>query len=80
MILNDDLKLQIYAGTSWDEYKKALDIAKADERVIDIKEVGEMETTDFGGDRMFAYVFVMTAPNGFMSELCEKMGVQSRPF
>lgn len=80
MFLNNDLKLQIYAGTSWDEYKEALEIAQSDERVIDIKEVGEMETTDWGGDRIFAYVFVMTAPNGFMNELCTKMGVLSRPF
>lgn len=79
MSLNEDLKLQIYAGTSWDEYNGALKIAQEDERVIDIKEVGEIETTDWAGDRMFAYVFVMTAPNGFMNELCEKMGVLSKP-
>ena len=80
MNLTKDLKLQIYAGTSWDEYKEALEIAQKDGRVIDIKEVGEMESTDWGGDRIFTYVFVMTAPNGFMNELCEKMGVLSRPF
>jgi len=80
MDLTNDLKLQIYAGTSWDEYNRALEIAQDDDRVIDIKEVGEMETTDWAGDRMFAYVFVMTAPNGFMTELCNEMGVGSRPF
>lgn len=80
MDLTNDLKLQIYAGISWDEYNRALKIAQGDDRVIDIKEVGEMETTDWAGDRMFAYVFVMTAPNGFMDELCKEMGVLSRPF
>ena len=73
MDLNKDLKLQIYAGASWDEYNKALGIAQKDDRVTEIKEVGEMETSNWDGDRMFAYVFVMTAPNGFMNELCTKM-------
>lgn len=73
----EDVKLQFYMAADWSEYKKALEIAQKDERVIDIKEVGEMETTDWGGDRMFAYVFVMSAPNGFMEELCKLMKVEA---
>lgn len=72
-----DVKLQFYMASDWSEYKRALEIAQNDERVIDIKEVGEMETTDWGGDRIFAYVFVMSAPNGFMRELCDFMKVKT---
>jgi len=71
----EDVKLQFYMAADWDEYKRALEIAQNDERVIDIKEVGEMETTNWDGDRMFAYVFVMPAPNGFMTELTKQMKV-----
>ncbi len=77
MSFNNDLKLQFYMSSDWSEYERALEIAQSDERVIDIKEVGEMETTDWGGDRMFAYVFVMSAPNEFMKELCKLMKVKT---
>ena len=73
----EDVKLQFYMAADWDEYKRALKIAQEDERVIDIKEVGEMETTNWDGDRMFVYVFVMSAPNGFMRELCDFMKVKT---
>lgn len=77
MMSFEDVKLQFYMASDWSEYKRALEIAQKDERVIDIKEVGEMETTNWDGERMFAYVFVMSAPNEFMRELCDFMKVKS---
>lgn len=71
----DAKKIQFYMAKDWDEYKKALEIAQGDERVTDIKEVGEMETTNWSGNDMFAYIFVMTAPNSFMKELTKLMNV-----
>lgn len=71
----DAKKIQFYMANDWDEYKRALEIAQGDDRVTDIKEVGEMETTNWAGDEMFAYIFVMTAPNSFMKELTEIMDV-----
>ena len=71
----DAKKIQFYMAGDWDEYERALKIAQDDERVTDIKEVGEMLTTDWIGNEMFAYIFVMTAPNSFMKELTELMEV-----
>lgn len=68
-------KVQIYMAADWNEYERALSICQEDERVIDIKEVGEMATTNWNGEDMFAYIFVMTAPNGFMAELTKQMSV-----
>lgn len=66
-------KIQYYMAADWDEYKRALEIAQSDERVADIKEVGEMECTNWYDEEMFAYIFVMSAPNDFMVELCNQM-------
>ena len=74
----DTNKVQLYLAKDWDEYERALKIVQEDDRVIDIREVGEMETTDWKGDDMFAYIFVFTAPNSYMSELTKLMNVPMR--
>lgn len=74
----DTNKVQLYLAKDWDEYERALKIAQEDDRVIDIKEVGEMETTDWNGERMFAYIFALTAPSSYMSELTKLMNVPMR--
>ena len=74
----DTNKVQLYLAKDWNEYERALKIVQEDDRVIDIKEVGEMETTDWNGEDMFAYIFAFTAPNSYMSELTKLMNVPMR--
>lgn len=72
-------KIQFYMASNWDEYEKALKYAQESESVSDIREVGEMETTNWSGEMVFAYVFVFSAPNGFMNELTAHMDVPCVP-
>lgn len=72
-------KIQIYMASSWDEYERALKYAQESESVSDIREIGEMETTNWDGELMFAYVFVFSAPNSYMNELAAHMDVPYVP-
>lgn len=64
----DEIKIQVYMAKTQEEYDKALEWVK-EQDIEDIKEVGEMPTTDWFGEPMSAFIFVFSGPNETMMRL-----------
>lgn len=72
---NDFDKIQFYMAANMEEYNKALAWVRNKKFGETIKEVGEMDSTDWDGKPIKAYVFLFTAPNGTMQKLSKFMSV-----
>lgn len=68
----DEIKVQVYMAKTQEEYDKALEWVK-EQDIEDIKEVGEMPTTDWFGEPMSAFIFVFSGPNETMMKLSSYM-------
>ena len=68
----DEIKIQVYMAATQEEYDKALEWVK-EQGIEDIKEVGEMPTTDWFGEPMSAFIFVFSGPNETMMRLSSYM-------
>ena len=74
----DEIKIQVYMAKTQEEYDKALEWVK-EQDIEDIKEVGEMPTTDWFGDPMSAFIFVFSAPIETMMKLSSYMNAAYIP-
>ena len=68
----NEIKIQVYMAKTQEEYDKALEWVK-EQDIEDIKEVGEMPTTDWFGEPMSAFIFVFSGPNETMMRLSSYM-------
>lgn len=68
----DEIKIQVYMAKTQEEYDKALEWVK-EQDIEDIKEVGEMPTTDWFEEPMSAFIFVFSGPNETMMRLSSYM-------
>lgn len=68
----DEIKIQVYMAKTQEEYDKALEWVK-EQDIEDIKEVGEMPTTDWFGEPMSAFIFVFSGSIETMMKLSSYM-------
>ncbi len=72
-------KIQIYMAANEKEYDKAITWVRDHGYGDTIKEVnGCMDTTDWDGNPIKAFIFLFTAPNGTMKELTKYTETQSK--
>ena len=74
----DEIKIQVYMAATQEEYDKALEWVK-EQDIEDIKEVGEMPTTDWFGEPMSAFIFVFSGPTETMKKLSSYMSTAYIP-
>ena len=70
-------KIQIYMAATQEEYDKAIGYVRSKDEDYDIKEVGHMDTTDWTGKHLDAFVFLFSAPNEVMYEALRLNGLMA---